>query len=83
VEAVQIAVSDDLWEAEVGERLVRATGDHLVYTGTRVKMRDIGTLLPGSHWIVKAMVRDAHTYVSNGILSHNIKMNQPELPSQA
>jgi hypothetical protein len=82
VEAVQIAASEDVWEAKVGERLVTATGDHLVYTGTWVKMRDIGTLLPGSHWIVKAMVRDAHTYVSNGILSHNIKMNQPEQPSQ-
>lgn len=27
-------------------------------------------------------VSGAHTYVSNGILSHNIKMNQPEQPSQ-
>jgi hypothetical protein len=83
VEAVEIADSEDVWQAVVGGRELRATGDHLVYTGTWVKMRDIGAQLPGSHRIVKATVTDAHTYVSNGVLSHNIKMAQPEQPNQA
>ncbi|MFZ3484284.1 hypothetical protein [Sphingomonas sp. 3-13AW] len=74
VEAVEIADSEDVWLAEVGGRQLRATGDHLVYTGSWKKMRDIGTPVPGSHQIVKATVTDAHTYVSNGVLSHNIKM---------
>nr|WP_257015296.1 hypothetical protein [Sphingomonas melonis] len=33
----------------------------------------------GTLAIVKITVTGAHTYVTNGILSHNIKMDQPNL----
>jgi hypothetical protein len=82
VEAIEIADSEDVWQVTIDGRELRATGDHLIYTGAWVKMRDVGGQIPGSHRIVKMTVTDAHTYVSNGILSHNIKMNQPEQPSQ-
>jgi hypothetical protein len=82
VEAVVIADSEDVWQADVGGRQLRATGDHLVYTGAWVKMRDIGTQIAGSHRIVKATVADAHTYVSNGVLSHNIKMEPREIETE-
>lgn len=78
VEAIEIADSADVWKAMVGGKLLRATGDHLVFTGTWQAMRDIGTPVLGTHQIVKMTVTDAHTYVSNSILSHNIKMNENE-----
>jgi hypothetical protein len=79
VEAVSIVDSDDVWQATVGGKLLRATGDHLVYTGEWVKMRDLGTKIAGTHQVVKITVTSAHTYVSNGVLSHNIKQSQPTL----
>ncbi|MCG7349799.1 Hint domain-containing protein [Sphingomonas sp. ACRSK] len=82
VEAIEIADSEDVWQAEVGGRTLRATGEHLVYTGAWVKMRDIGTKVVGSHRIVKMTVTDAHTYVSNGVLSHNIKMEPREVVTE-
>lgn len=77
VEAIQIVDSDDVWQATIGGRLLRATGDHLVYTGSWVAMRDIGEQVAAAN-VVKMTVTSAHTYVSNGILSHNIKQNQNE-----
>ncbi|RSV10477.1 MULTISPECIES: hypothetical protein [Sphingomonas] len=77
-----IADSSDVWEAEIGGRMLRAIGGHLVYTGSWRPMREIGAQVPGTHSIVKMTVTDAHTYVSNGVLSHNIKMNTPEMPNQ-
>ncbi len=75
VEAIMIVDSDDVWTAHVGGRDLRATGDHLVYIGTWVKMRDLSgaAKIDGTHQVVKMTVAGAHTYVSNGILSHNIK----------
>ena len=77
VEAVAVVDSDDVWEAIIGGKLLRATGGHLVYTGDWVEMRALGTKLAGTHQVVKITVTDAHTYVSNGILSHNIKRDDP------
>ena len=57
--------------------MLRATGGHLVYTGEWVEMRTIGTRSADTHQVVKITVTDAHTYVSNGILSHNIKRDDP------
>ena len=76
VEAVSIADSADVWQATIGGRTLNVTGDHLVYTGTWVAMRDIGQPAAPAK-VVKMTVTSAHTYVSNGILSHNIKNNQP------
>ncbi|MHA0330277.1 Hint domain-containing protein [Sphingomonas melonis] len=77
VEAVTIVDSDDVWEAIIGGKLLRATGAHLVYTGEWVEMRTIGARIAGTHQVVKITVADAHTYVTNGILSHNIKRDDP------
>lgn len=106
VEAVEIVASDDVWTATIGGRVLRATGDHLVYVGTWRKMRDIGAKLtpeeieemrsqaafvaalarldiepsdvaPGFVLVMKATVQSAHTYVSNGVLSHNTKFDEP------
>jgi hypothetical protein len=84
VEAVLIVDSDDVWEATIGGKLLRATGDHLVWTGSWVKIRDVAGSEPveGTHQVVKITVTGAHTYVSNDILSHNIKMIQPETANQ-
>lgn len=75
VEAIQIVDSDDVWEATIGGKLLRATGDHLVYTGEWVPMREIGIQTDPAR-VVKMTVTSAHTYVSNGILSHNIKADR-------
>jgi hypothetical protein len=78
VEAVVVVDSDDVWRATIGGRQLDATGDHLVYVGTWVKLRELpgAEHLPGTHRVVKMTVTGAHTYVSNGVLSHNIKQNE-------
>lgn len=78
VEAVTIVESDDVWQAAIGGKILRATGDHLVYVGRWTSMRDLGTKVDGVFEVVKITVTSAHTYVSNGILSHNIKATQPD-----
>lgn len=80
VEALAIVDSDDVWEASIGDRVLRATGSHLVFTGEWVAMRTIGAKIAGKHQVVKITVTDAHTYVSNGILSHNIKRDPTTVP---
>lgn len=75
IEAITTAASDDVWQATIGGRVLQATGDHLVYTGAWVAMRDLGHQVAAAD-VVKMTVTSAHTYVSNGILSHNIKQNQ-------
>jgi len=79
VEAVEIADSDDVWKATVDGKTLRATGDHRVFVGEWVMIRDIpgADRVTGTLPIVKITVTGAHTYVSNGILSHNIKANDP------
>ena len=81
VEAVEIADSDDVWKATVDGQALRATGDHRVYVGEWMMIRDLpgATRVAGTLQIVKITVTGAHTYVSNGILSHNIKANEPNL----
>ncbi|WP_017978544.1 Hint domain-containing protein [Sphingomonas melonis] len=80
VETVELVDSEDVWSATIGGKALRATGDHRVYVGEWVAMRDVpGALLAaGVHQVVKMTVTTAHTYVSNGILSHNIKATQPD-----
>lgn len=84
VEAALIVDSNDVWQATIGGKLLRATGDHLVWTGTWVKIRDVDGAAPigGIHQVVKITVTGAHTYVSNDILSHNIKSLRPETTDQ-
>lgn len=75
VEAIEIVDSDDVWGATIGGRALRATGDHLVYVGSWTKLRDLSGAahLAGTWRVVKLTVTSAHTYVSSGILSHNLK----------
>jgi len=77
VEAFMIVDSEDVWSAEIGGRPLSATGDHLVYTGAWIAMRAVpgATQIAGTQQVVKMTVTGAHTYVSNGVLSHNIKQN--------
>lgn len=65
-----------VFRAVIGDKLLRATGDHRIWLGGKwVRMRDIG-IAEDVREIVQITVEDAHTYVSNGILSHNIKPEQ-------
>lgn len=81
VEAIEIADSDDVWKATIDDKALRATGDHRVYVGEWVMIRDLpgAERVAGTLQIVKITVTGAHTYVSNGILSHNIKSSQPDI----
>jgi hypothetical protein len=54
-------------------KTLRATGRHRVHIGDRwVTMESLG-VPDGVDDVVQITVTDAHTYVSNDILSHNLK----------
>jgi len=56
---------------------VRATGDHLFLVANRwVRAAELGTP-DGTARVAKITVVEAHTYVSAGVLSHNIKAGGP------
>ncbi|WP_333571304.1 Hint domain-containing protein [Sphingomonas sp.] len=72
VEAIEI-VEDAVFAADIGERRTRATAGHLMLiNGSWIRMDAIGTPA-GRAMVAKITVADAHTYVANGILHHNIK----------
>lgn len=74
VEAIEL-VEDDVFAADIGERRTRATAGHLMrINGAWIRMDAIGTPA-GRAMVAKITVADAHTYVANGILHHNIKNN--------
>lgn len=55
---------------------IRATADHLFLVANRwARAADIGTL-DGTARVAKITVSEAHTYVSAGVLSHNIKARE-------
>jgi hypothetical protein len=65
------------WEpvmvATIGDVQIRATANHRFWIdGEWVTMASIGEP-DGKAWVSKITVADAHTYVSAGVLSHNIK----------
>lgn len=65
-----------VWLVDLGPHGIRATGDHRFWVdGAWVTAADLGTP-DGSAWVAKITVAEAHTYVSAGVLSHNIKENQ-------
>lgn len=74
VEAVEIVEDQPVLKATIGGKMLRATADHRVYLALTgwTKMADIGAA-DGTAAVVKMTVTGAHTYVSNGVLSHNIK----------
>lgn len=78
IEAIEL-VEDAVFAADIGERRTRATAGHLMLiNGAWLRMDAIGTPA-GRAMVAKITVADAHTYVANGILHHNIKMGY-ELP---
>ena len=79
VEATETVDTDDVWQATIAGRALMATGDHRVWTGDWVHMRDLpGATQVGSGRVVKLTVTSAHTYVSNDVLSHNLKPTNGE-----
>jgi hypothetical protein len=77
VEAVAIVPDQPLYSTTIGGKALRGTEDHQVYVeGGWMRLGDIGAAA-GSGDVVKMTVTGAHTYVSNGILSHNLKQNEP------
>lgn len=63
----------NVYRAKIGEAVIRATPDHRFYLdGKWVHMSEVGRP-DGAGWVAKMTVKDAHTYVSAGVLSHNIK----------
>jgi hypothetical protein len=71
IEAIQF-VEDDVLSADIGIRRMRATADHRIWLTGWVRMESIG-VPAGRATVAKITVTDAHTYVSNGVLSHNAK----------
>lgn len=68
-----------VYEAEIGGAVLRATPGHRIWQGGKwVEMRQLGQA-EGVAEIALITVADAHTYVSNGLLSHNIKLYDPDI----
>ncbi|MET3710419.1 hypothetical protein ABIC65_001099 [Sphingomonas trueperi] len=79
VEAIEL-VEDDVFAADIGERRTRATAGHLMLiNGSWIRMDAIG-IPAGRAMVAKITVTDAHTYVANGVLHHNIKGTPPDDP---
>jgi len=73
--AYRLLVREATWLAEVGGKSIQAsTGHRLWIDGAWVKIETIG-IEAGETTVVHLTVNDAHTYISNGILSHNLKEN--------
>jgi hypothetical protein len=74
VEAVNIAPDKDVLAIEIDGLALRATPEHRLYVdGAWQTIADLGGVPDGRANVVKMTVQVAHTYVSNGILSHNVK----------
>lgn len=70
----RLLVHAAVWLAEVDGKTIRAsTGHRLWIDGSWVQIETIG-VADGETTVVELTVADAHTYISNGILSHNLKM---------
>lgn len=64
---------EPVWRAVIDGKTLRGTANHRVYVnGEWIMLSSIG-VADGEDWVAKITVADAHTYVSNGILSHNVK----------
>ena len=73
VEAVSIVQSSDVWRA-LG---FKATAGHKTWlSGTWNRHDVIGEPVEGTFNVVRITVKDAHTYVCAGVLSHNLKQVQ-------
>lgn len=66
-------VEDDVWLADFGGRKVRATAGHRVWWDRRWVTAEMFGVPDGRAQVVKLSVERARTYISNGLLSHNLK----------
>ncbi|MDB5705742.1 MAG: Phage protein [Sphingomonas bacterium] len=65
---------EPVWRAVIDGNEIRATAEHRFWiAGAWVKMKDLFGAPAGSAWVAKISVKDAQTYFSANILSHNIK----------
>lgn len=62
-----------VYRVEIGGRILRATKGHRIWIDDRWQTVDALGKPDGETWIVQISVGEAETYVSNGILSHNLK----------
>lgn len=72
-----VEAAEPVWRpvvrAVIDGKVLRGTAGHRVYIdGAWVTLGTIGEP-DGEGWVIRLTVRDAHTYISNGILSHNAK----------
>lgn len=66
-------VEDDVFALDIGTGRLRATAGHrMMIGGSWVRMDAVGSP-DGRSTVAQITVGDAHTYVSAGVLSHNIK----------
>lgn len=67
-------VEDDVYELDIGTGRLRATAAHRMWIGGGwVRMDALGSPA-GSAMVAKITIDTAHTYVSGGVLSHNLKL---------
>ena len=72
-------VTEPVLAATIGGRRIRATAAHRFWLdGEWKRMADLGEP-DGEAVVAKITVDEAHTYVSAGVLSHNIKQYQQDL----
>lgn len=68
-------VEDDVYSLDIGTGVLRATAGHkMMINGAWIRMDALG-YPSGRAMVAKITVDDAHTYVSRGVLSHNVKQN--------
>jgi len=67
-------VEDDVYELDIGTGRLRATAAHRMWIGGGwVRMDALGSPA-GTAMVAKITVDTAHTYVSDGVISHNLKL---------
>jgi hypothetical protein len=71
-------VDEPVLALDIGTGVLRATAAHRIWIGDSwVRMDALGSP-DGSAMVAKITVDTAHTYVSGGVISHNLKQDSPE-----
>jgi hypothetical protein len=76
VTAVKLVPDQEVFKVEVDGKTLRATAGHRIWIGDQwQRAADLG-VADGLAEVVQITVADAHTYKSNALLSHNVKIAQ-------
>lgn len=67
--------AEPVLKADIGITRMRATAGHRVWLGGGWMRFDTLGTFDGVAPVAQITITDAHTYVSNGVLSHNAKAN--------